>query len=278
MKTDDATLNIDYETVFNKMVEYVRSLGVTVNTTTKARGHQGFFLQNRIDISANIAAARKIEVLIHEFTHYIHSKIDTNITKNHGQLEKLFPDADIPRLELELLAVTKCFDKNKGYKLLQSKRTAIMSEIKDISQQLKTQHPDFKRSEPYKKFEKIIRKTDAKYLLKYDRVKVKNAFFGGTKDYSISTLDTDFPQFEKDIINYILLKSKQRMLKRLSSRINRLNNYYKRPSELFARFVEALFVDTNKVTQIAPYAYLVFCKELTNNRYLELAEFINKFF
>ena len=68
------------------------------------------------------------------------------------------------------------------------------------------------------------------------------------------------------------------MLKRVSSRINRLNNYYKRPTELFARFVEALFVDTNKVTQIAPYAYLVFCKELTNDRFLELAEFINKFF
>ena len=49
-------------------------------------------------------------------------------------------------------------------------------------------------------------------------------------------------------------------------------------TELFARFVEALFIDTNAVTQIAPYTYLVFCKELTNNKYLELADFINKFF
>ena len=48
---------IDYEKIFTEMVVYIRSLGLTVNTTTKARGHQGFFLKNRIDISANIPAA-----------------------------------------------------------------------------------------------------------------------------------------------------------------------------------------------------------------------------
>ena len=278
MNPADTALNTDNETIFKEMVDYVRSLGVTVNTTTKARGHQGFFLNNRIDISLNISTERKIEVLIHEFTHYIHAQIDSDITKNHGQLEKLFPDSDFARLEKELFEVTKQFDKNKGFRLLQEKRASILLEIKDCSAKIKNKYPDFKRSEPYKKIEKLIRKTDAKYLLKYDRVRVKNSFFGGTKDYSISTLALDFPQFDEETREYLLLKSKQRMLKRVSSRINRLNNYYKRPTELFARFVEALFVDTNKVTQIAPYAYLVFCKELTNDRFLELAEFINKFF
>ena len=271
-------LNKNYKVLFTEMVEYVRTLGLTVNTATKARGHQGFFLKNRIDISTDLPDERKIEVLIHEFTHYIHYKIDTDIAKNHGSLEKLFPDSDLQKLENELYNVTRYFDKNKGYKALQEKRANILSEIKKLSSDIKKTYPDFKRSEPYKPIEKIIKKTDAKYLLKYDRVKVKTAFFGSVNDYSINTLDKDFPQFNTDIKNYILLKSKQRMLKRISSRINRLDNYYKRPSELFARFVEALFIDTNKVTQIAPYAYLVFCKELTNDKYLELAEFINKFF
>ena len=278
ISSDNSEITKNYETVFKEMVEYVRSLGVTVNTTTKARGHQGFFLKNRIDISSNICYERKIEVLIHEFTHYIHARIDSNISVNHGNLEALFPAADIPRLENELYEVTKAFDRNKGYKLLHEKRENVLKEIKEISAEIKKQYPDFKRSQPYKKLEKDIRKTDAKYLLKYDRVKIKNAFFGGTKDYSVATVDSDFPQLESSTKSYIVLKSKQRTLKRISSRINRINNYYRRPAELFARFVEALFVDTNKVTQIAPYAYLVFCKELTNERYLELAEFINKFF
>ena len=269
---------IDYEKIFTEMVVYIRSLGLTVNTTTKARGHQGFFLKNRIDISANIPADRKIEVLIHEFTHYIHSKIDAAITQNHDSLEKIFPNSDYDRLENELFEVTKQFDKNKGFRLLQEKKASILSEIKDYSIKIKNKYSDFKRSEPYKKIERIIKKTDAKYLLKYDRVRVKNAFFGGSKDYSVSTLHLDFPQFDTETRLYLLLKAKQRTLKRINARINRLNNYYRRPSELFARFVEALFVDTNKVTQIAPYAYLVFCRELANNRYLELAEFINKFF
>lgn len=266
------------EKIFNNMVEFVRNLGVKVNTNTKARGHQGFFLKDRIDICKDITLERKIEVLIHEFTHYIHAKIDSNIAKSGGDLEKLFPKSDVKRLSDELFAVTMYFDKNKGYKLLKAKRAGILGEIKAISTTIKNTYPEFKRSEPFKKIEKIIKKTDAKYLLKYDKVKIKTAFIGKLKYYSIDTLDSDFPQFDSNTKNYLLLKSKQRTLRRISSRITRITNYYKRPTELFARFVEALFIDTNKVSEIAPYTYLVFCKELSENRFLELADFINKFF
>ena len=38
----------------NQLINYFESLGLCVNTTTKARGHQGFFLKDRIDISKNI--------------------------------------------------------------------------------------------------------------------------------------------------------------------------------------------------------------------------------
>ena len=37
----------NYRIIFNEMVSYLRDLGLVVNTNTKARGHQGFFLKNR---------------------------------------------------------------------------------------------------------------------------------------------------------------------------------------------------------------------------------------
>ncbi len=267
-----------YKETFEKMVNFVRSLGLDVNTNTKARGHQGFFLKNRIDISSNICFKRKIEVLIHEFTHYIHYQIDPSITKSHGSLSILFPNSDVERIESELFRITKFIDQNKALHTLYTQREKTLDEIKEISNEIKIEYPDFKRSAPFKKIEKEIKKTDAKYLLKYDRVKVKTMFLGKTNDYSIKTIDDDFPQFGPNTKNYIILKSKQRLLKRISSRINRLNSYYKRPTELFARFVEALFVDTAKVSELAPHAYLVFCSELSKNRYLELADMINNFF
>lgn len=266
------------EDVFTNMVNFARDLGIEVNTNTKARGHQGFFVQNRIDISSKLPIDRKIEVFIHEFTHYIHYKLDKNINKTHGSLEQLFPNADINKIETELLEVTRFIDKNNAYKILSSKKNDLCNNIKNLTSQIKEIYPDFKRSEPYKPIEKVIKKTDAKYLLKYDNVCVKTMFLNKTKNYSISTIDVDFPHFKEEVKLYIQLKSQQRIQKRISSRITRLNNYYKRPSELFARFVEALFVDTNKVTQIAPYTYLAFCKQLTLNKYGKLADFINKFF
>lgn len=267
-----------YAKTFEDMVNFVRSLGLTVNTKTKARGHQGFFLKNRIDISSNISYERKIEVLIHEFTHYIHFRIDKNIHKSHGDLEILFPNSDIERIEKELLIVTRFVDTNKGLKLLAQQRDRVLAEIKEIDKAIKLEYPDFKRSYPYKRFDKVIKGTDAKYLLKYDRVQVKTMFLGKTQNYSIKTIDEDFPQLETAARNYIRIKSKQRTLKRIASRTSRLNCYYKRPTELFARFVEALFVDTQKVSELAPHTYLVFCSELSKNRYLELADFINNFF
>lgn len=268
----------DLEITFAQMTDFVRSLGLSVNTKTKARGHQGFFLQNRIDISAALPVKRKIEVLIHEFTHYIHSRIDSTVLKNHGTLDSLFPNADIETIEKELIKVTRFIDSNKSYKLLSSKRVDILSDIKQISNKIKEVYPDFKRSYPYQRFERTIKKTDAKYLLKYDLVQVKVMFLTKPKIYSVKTVDADFPEIEEQARNYIKLKSKQRTLRKISSRLNRLDKYYNRPTELFARFVEALFVDTNAVSELAPYTYLVFCKELTDNKYLELADFINNFF
>ncbi len=268
----------EYKRTFKRMVEFIRSLGLTVNTTTKARGHQGFFLKDRIDISTELPIQRKIEVLIHEFTHHVHYKIDPTVYKTQGDLCILFPNADIKRIEEELLCVTRFITNNKTSSSLLALRDKTIGEIKELDKKIKLEYPDFKRSYPHKKLEKQIKQTDAKYLLKYDRVSVKGIFTTKTKLYTILTLDTDFPQLSDSAKNYIKIKSKQQVLKRISSRTNKLNNYYKRPTELFARFVEALFVDTQKVSELAPHAYLVFCKELSNNKYLELADLINNFF
>ncbi len=268
----------EYEVVLQKMIEFIENLGLTVNTKTKARGHQGFFLKDRIDISAGLSAERKIEVLIHEFTHYIHAKIDPSIYNNHGTLAVLFPNSDLKKIETELYEVTRYFDKNTAMTRLNSQKDAVLQRIKEIDKEIKSNYPDFKRSYSYKPFEKEIKKSDAKYLLKFDKVRIKIPFFTKTKDYSIKSIDTDFPQMEEILKNYIRLKAQQRLLKRISGRITRLKSYYKRPSELFARFVEALFIDTAVTAEIAPHTYLVFCRELASDRYLDLADFINNFF
>ncbi len=278
MEVIDIQKEKEYKKIFNSMTDYVRSLGIVVNTSTKARGHQGFFLKNRIDISTNISYERKIEVLIHEFTHYIHYKIDDSIYKTHGDLNKIFPNADIKRIEKELLCVTRFIDKSKALNNLNLLKDKISSEITLLDKNLKKHYPDFKRSYPYKIIEREIKKSDAKYLLKYDRVKVKTLFLGKTNEYSIKNLDNDFPNLSETAKDYIRIKSKQRAQKRIAARANRLNCYYKRPTELFARFIEALFVDTSKVSEIAPHAYLVFCSELAKGKYFELADLINNFF
>ena len=72
-----------------ELIKYFKSLGITVHTGTKARGHQGFFLKNRIDISKNVPENRVVQTLMHEFAHYIHSKLEPDMNKTGGTLNFL---------------------------------------------------------------------------------------------------------------------------------------------------------------------------------------------
>ena len=72
------------------LIEYFKQLGLDVHTTTKARGHLGFFLDGRIDISKNTPKEKLVQTLLHEFSHYIHSKIEKNIAKTGGSLNVIF--------------------------------------------------------------------------------------------------------------------------------------------------------------------------------------------
>ena len=73
-----------------ELVNYFKSLGLEVHTGTKARGHQGFFIKNRIDVSKNVPENRVVPTLLHEFAHYIHSKIEPDMNKTGGSLKVLF--------------------------------------------------------------------------------------------------------------------------------------------------------------------------------------------
>ena len=253
-----------------ELVKYFRSLGIEVHTSTKARGHQGFYIKNRIDISKNIPDYRKAPTLIHEFAHYIHSQIEPGMEKTGGTLQAILK-VDTPEIREELIDVTHFVDKNSLCKKLEYHKTLIKEKIKQYENIIKEDYPKFQRSKQFKEFEKYIKKTDAKYLLKYDKVKLLKGFWlPKVKIYSIDTLEKDFTDIPKAFAAYIRLKSYQRKQSRVSARINKSKKYYSKPAELFARFVEGVYLDKEYVQSIAPTTYEQFKKLLNENYYKEL--------
>ena len=69
---------------------------------------------------------------------------------------------------------------------------------------------------------------------------------------------------------YIRLKSLTKKQARISKRINSLNKYYSKPTELFSRFIEGLYIDPEKTRQIAPLACAKFFELLADGYYFEL--------
>lgn len=154
-----------------ELIKYFKSLGLTVHTTTKARGHQGFFLKNRIDISKNTPENRIVPTLLHEFAHFIHSKIEPGMNKTGGTLKALFGnDGDI--FLPELIRITNFVDENSLCVRLYEHKDRVKAKIKEYEKIIKEDYPKFMRSKKFKEFDKYIKKSKAKYLLKYDRVKL----------------------------------------------------------------------------------------------------------
>lgn len=253
------------------LIRYLRSIGLEVHTSTKARGNQGFYIKNRIDISKNIAPERIIPTLIHEFTHYIHSLIEPFMERTGGSIEVIFDD-DTPKFyQNELLEVTKFVDKNSKCEKLLAHKCIIKGKIADYEQIIKEKYPNFQRSKKFPEFTKYIKGSNAKYLLKYDRVKLISRGFSKKIDiYSIDNIEKDFTDMPKEFCAYIRLKSCQKKQSRISAKINKTNKYYSKPTELFARFVEGLYIDEDKIKIIAPNCYKRFCELLDNGYYKEL--------
>ena len=327
-----------------QLIKYFKSLGIEVYTNTKARGHQGFFLKNRIDISKNTKEERIIPTLLHEFAHFIHAKIEPDMPKNGGDLVVLF-DLETPHLQplphkgrgeqslqgslfsnlfnkkhseqpssiaeqreplrdeasdpvgaaarvrvgaqrsgegltnqtikKELLAVTNFVDSNSHHAKLLEHKNQIKKRIKFLEAQIKQDYPNFMRSKKFKEFDKYIKKSKAKYLLKYDRVKLISPFLRHVEVFSIDNLERDFPDMQPAFCTYIRLKSAQKKQARISAKINKLNKYYEKPAELFARLVEGLFINPQHTQELAPFVTKRFYELLAQNYYFELKEVLN---
>ncbi len=256
------------------LVKYFRSLGLEVNTSTKARGHQGFFVNNRIDISKNVAEHRFVPTLLHEFTHYIHTQLEPNVNRTGGSLERIFNSTN-PIYKKELVRVTQFVDESSRLVKLYEMRDKIRVKIKDQEAVIKAEYPEFQRSKPFKPFDKFIKRSDARYLLKYDRVKLLSGFWQPkSRIITIDGLERDFPEMPKAFAAIIRLKSLQRKAARVSARINRYKKYYERPTELFARLVEGLYLDEEWVRALAPETTEKFFELLENGYYGELKEVI----
>ena len=259
-------------TTLNKknLLNYLRSLGLNVNTRTKARGNKGFFCGNRIDISKNIDDERFLDTLTHEFAHYIHSKIEPENFKNGGSLKVLFALDDTKETEHELLKVTDFIDPNSRMERLLAIKEEYKKRIKSKEDQIKSVCPDFQKSKPYKPFDKAIKKSKAKYLLKYDRVKLITPFLKRVEQYSIATAHLDFPELKPEFIDILKLKSLQKKQANNSRRINKYKKYYGSAVELFARFVQSLVYDEQTTKALAPKTSARFFELMNQGYYKEL--------
>ena len=249
----------------SELIRYISSLGIVVNTVTKARGNRGFFKEGRIDVSKTLDDESALRTLIHEFAHYINYKLD----KKLKHLDVLFGE-DSETIRDELLEVTLFVDENAHCKKLNAEREKLKFEIKTLADSIKNTYPKFSLSEDFKEFKRYSRFSDVRYLEKYDRVKIQNLF--SAKIYSLSTVKRDFPDISEPFVSYLKLKSKQRRRAKISRKIGRLNKYYNEPCELFARFVEGIYLDIDTVKNIAPYAFEKFMELYNNNKYEGLRE------
>lgn len=251
-----------------KIFEYLKNRNIAVSTKTKARGHLGFYSNEKITLSKTLPEERRISVLLHEFAHKIHSEIEPEKFSKGGTLEKLFHVTNPDIIEKELLKVTSWVDENsKCLKLLEMK-DEFEEKVKAYETEIRKEFPDFLKSKKFKEYEKYQRKTrcKSKYFLKYDHIKIVSPWFGRTEFYTIERLDEDFPDLPQNFKNYFYLLSNYRKQKKVQNKISKMKRYYKRPTELFARFVEGLLKDENTVSRIAPTAYAQY-KALANLGY-----------
>lgn len=256
-----------------ELIKYFKSLGLTVHTTTKARGHQGFFLKNRIDISKNTPENRIVPTLLHEFAHYIHSKIEPDMNITGGTLQALFGS---DKFKDELIKVTNFVDENSLYVRLYEHKDRVKAKIKEQEEIIKKYYPKFQRSKKFKEFDSYIKHSNARYLLKYDRVKLVEGglFKRSAKLYTIDNLEKDFTDMPTAFVAYIRLKSYQKKQSRISARINKYKKYYEKPCELFARLVEGIYLDREWVKAIAPNASREFFDRLNDGYYMELKKIL----
>ena len=248
-----------------ELVRYISSLGVDVKTATKARGNRGFFKIGRIDVSKTLDDKRAVRTLVHEFSHYVHYKLD----KSLKSLDKVLVE-DSQQLREELLAVTYFVDENSLCNKLNSESEKLKKSIKTLTCAIKQEYPKFNSGDDLKEFKKYSRWSDLRYLEKYDRVKIQS--LSSDKIYSVTNVRSDFPDIPEVFADYLKLKSDLRKRAKVSRRISKLNKYYNEPCELFARFIEGIYIDMERVKTVAPTAFSNFMKMYGENKYSGMRE------
>ena len=252
----------------SSLTEYLNSIGIDINIgKNKARGNKGLFKvagnKFRIDISKNLTEDASIRTLVHEFAHFLHYKND----KSLKSLEFIF-GANWEEYSDELINLTVDLIPKASISPIFEQKNKIKLEIKTISNAIKSNRPDFLSSKPYKQIEQKILKLGYKSLLKYD--KVRYLTFTGIKNLSIDTINID-----SELKLYLQLKSKQRIQKRINSKISSLNKYYNSPTVLWARALEYCIFEPEKTLKIAPNIFRLIDKKIASNELEELASVVN---
>ena len=249
----------------SELIRYIASLGLDIKTVTKARGNKGFFREGRIDVSKTLDDDSSIKTIVHEYAHFVHHRLDKNI----NDLDILFGENSCELID-ELVEVTNFVDKNSLCGKLIIERDRLKENIDNLCKIIKMKYPDFSLTDDFKPFKKYSGWSNIRYLEKYDKVKVHS--IGSNKIYSVETVKEDFPDIPEEFEAYLKLKSKQRKRTKISRRITKLNKYYSEPCELFARFVEGLYIDIDKVKTLAPNAFERFIERYNKNYYYGLRE------
>lgn len=258
-----------------EFIDFLASEGIAVNIgKNKALGNKGYFKafgkSYRIDVAKGLSEEEISRVLLHEFAHYLHYKYD----KTLKSLDFIIKDFDDEILE-EMISLTVDLVSKEDAKKLFGKKTLLNAEIREITKSIKKIYPQFKISIPNEEIEKIIRKRGYAHLIKYDRVKILKGF--SIKLLSIEEVDNYFTFEEEHLKQYLILKSKQRYLRRINSRISKLNRYYNSTTELFARSIEVYFTDKNLMSIKAKRLMNIIDDVIVNNR-LPLLTKCSRFF
>lgn len=246
------------------LIEYIESCGVQVNIgKNKAQGNKGFFKvingTFRIDISKGLSDDVVIRTLVHEFSHYLHYIND----KTLKSLE-FFAGENWDILIEELIELTvEAIPKASIAPLFEAKDKTLI-DIKLLETHLLEINPNYFEEKNTKRLEKELEKAGYLPLLKYDRVKIL-----GLLGYKLITIDNVI-NISHEAELYLKMKSKERYLKRINSRISRLNKYYNSPTELFARAMEMYVFNRDKVFQKAPEFFSIVERVVVTKKIPEL--------
>ena len=260
------------------VIDFLRALNIEVKTNTKARGNNGLYQKNRIDVARGLTEEQAIDVLVHEFAHHIHYKIDKDFLKNGGSLENIFNTSNIVEIKEELINVTNLIDKNSRLNIFLKAKEEAANQIKGMQSAIRRDYPNFMRSKKFPEFEKYIKGSDAKYLVKYDAIRIMQGFFfKKERILTVKNIETDFPDMPKAFQLYIRLCSTQRKQAKITRRIGKLNKYYEKPTELFARYVQSYFTTPETISTVAPNTTKRFNELLSCGYYKELKDLFDIF-